>query len=422
VNKKQSIGSTYCFYSSQNTEIMRFLFFLFLLTAWMVADAQSVFNSSIDHLAETYVGKKKNHALVIGIFQDGQLEIKGYGQLSEKDPAVPDGTTAFEIGSLSSVFTTSLMLVEEEHGHFFPEDRVQDYFPEDIDIPEYHPFICQEVEELPYSGVEGSTPTVQVVCIPNPNAPTVCMGFCDLASHTSGLPDHPGGKTIWDPIEAKEFSQTAFYDFSPKALYESLHRVETNDLPGQRYQYSGAGIALLGNVLANINKTSYQQLLDKQLLQPLQLTKTQLLLQAADTEGLAPAHSATGKPVDHMTYQAMAPAFGIRSTAEDLLRFTALNLETGEDLWPTIFEQAHQPRLDLAEGKFGQPTSVGYGWFSTLLSEKSNQPVIWQNGAAPGYRAFIGMVKDKQTGIVILSNSANSVDEIGFGALQLLIN
>jgi len=63
---------------------------------------------------------------------------------------------------------------------------------------------------------------------------------------------------------------------------------------------------------------------------------------------------------------------------------------------------------------------AGYGWLISTLNEQTNQPVIWANGGTGGFRSFIGMVKDTETGIVILSNSANSVDEMAFEILELM--
>jgi hypothetical protein len=46
--------------------------------------------------------------------------------------------------------------------------------------------------------------------------------------------------------------------------------------------------------------------------------------------------------------------------------------------------------------------------------------VIWINGGTGGFRTFIGFIKDSKTAIVVLSNSARSVDKVGFKILEIL--
>jgi tetratricopeptide (TPR) repeat protein len=59
--------------------------------------------------------------------------------------------------------------------------------------------------------------------------------------------------------------------------------------------------------------------------------------------------------------------------------------------------------------------SVGLGWH--VLKGK-NGDVIWHNGGTGGYRAFAGFVKETGEGVVLLTNSTMSVDDIGFHLLN----
>jgi D-alanyl-D-alanine-carboxypeptidase/D-alanyl-D-alanine-endopeptidase len=63
---------------------------------------------------------------------------------------------------------------------------------------------------------------------------------------------------------------------------------------------------------------------------------------------------------------------------------------------------------------------MGYGWYTSTLTEESNLPVVWINGGTGGFRSFIGFIKDTNTAVVVLSNSTNGVDEMGFEILELL--
>jgi len=47
----------------------------------------------------------------------------------------------------------------------------------------------------------------------------------------------------------------------------------------------------------------------------------------------------------------------------------------------------------------------------------SDKGIIWHNGGTGGYRSFIGFSPDSHKGVVILSNTAADVDDLGFATL-----
>jgi hypothetical protein len=46
--------------------------------------------------------------------------------------------------------------------------------------------------------------------------------------------------------------------------------------------------------------------------------------------------------------------------------------------------------------------------------------VLWHNGGTGGFRGFVGFVRESETGVVVLSNCARSVDAIGFRTLEAI--
>jgi len=58
---------------------------------------------------------------------------------------------------------------------------------------------------------------------------------------------------------------------------------------------------------------------------------------------------------------------------------------------------------------------VGLGWH---IKEGVDGDVFWHNGGTGGYRAFAGFVKETGKGVVVLTNSTVSVDDIGFYLLD----
>ena len=47
--------------------------------------------------------------------------------------------------------------------------------------------------------------------------------------------------------------------------------------------------------------------------------------------------------------------------------------------------------------------------------------VVWHNGGTGGYSSFIGFDQKEQRGVVVLSNSSNSVDDLGMHLLNATV-
>jgi serine-type D-Ala-D-Ala carboxypeptidase/endopeptidase len=55
---------------------------------------------------------------------------------------------------------------------------------------------------------------------------------------------------------------------------------------------------------------------------------------------------------------------------------------------------------------------VGLGWITT------DKGIIWHNGGTGGYRSFLGFTDDRRRGVIILSNTALDLDDLGFASLD----
>src|SRR5207249_12225430 len=99
-------------------------------------------------------------------------------------------------------------------------------------------------------------------------------------------------------------------------------------------------------------------------------------------------------------------AGALRSTANDMLKFVAANLGLIKSDFSSAIEKTH-----LVRNSTGVPDlEIGLGWH---VLTKFGTEIVWHNGGTGGYNAFIGFDKKKRTGVVVLSNSANDIDDIG---------
>jgi hypothetical protein len=50
-----------------------------------------------------------------------------------------------------------------------------------------------------------------------------------------------------------------------------------------------------------------------------------------------------------------------------------------------------------------------------------SQNIIWHNGGTGGFRTDLGFTEDRQFGVLVLSNTANSVDALAEGIRKALV-
>jgi serine-type D-Ala-D-Ala carboxypeptidase/endopeptidase len=106
----------------------------------------------------------------------------------------------------------------------------------------------------------------------------------------------------------------------------------------------------------------------------------------------------------------LAGAGGIRSTGADMLHYLKANMGlTTSTLYPAM-RLAQNAR---APGP-GPNNRIGLIW---MTQHQSDGDIIWHNGMTGGYASFIGFTADRRHGVVILTNTATPVDDMGFATL-----
>jgi serine-type D-Ala-D-Ala carboxypeptidase/endopeptidase len=62
---------------------------------------------------------------------------------------------------------------------------------------------------------------------------------------------------------------------------------------------------------------------------------------------------------------------------------------------------------------------VGLGWLIAHPPGAAG-PVLWHNGGTSGFRSFVAFTRETHTAVVVLSNTARSVDRLGLRLLNAL--
>jgi CubicO group peptidase (beta-lactamase class C family) len=137
---------------------------------------------------------------------------------------------------------------------------------------------------------------------------------------------------------------------------------------------------------------------------PLGMTASLVATTPSQTADLAPGHDEKGLPTNNWVFDAFAGAGGVRSTGNDMLKYLKANMTAAPG---TAMALAQQPRADV-----GADSKIGLAWMTT-----GKYGVVWHNGMTGGYAAFIGFSADRQHGVVLLTNAAASLDDLGLATL-----
>jgi CubicO group peptidase (beta-lactamase class C family) len=223
----------------------------------------------------------------------------------------------------------------------------------------------------------------------------------DLATHHSGLPRLPTGPLLIARSAVALARGGNLYPFGRDDLIEQARSAGTDDR-GEAV-YSNLGAAVLGHALAARAGTSYPQLRTERVLAPLGMTSTTVAVD--DGTAAPPGLASSGREQDPWIGQGYGPAGGVVSTTGDLARLvTALLNGTGAE--------ALKPRRDFDENE-----RIGLHWFTSPLPG-TDRTMVWHNGGTGGYSAFVGLDPAKRRGIVVLSDTATAVDDLGTELLE----
>jgi serine-type D-Ala-D-Ala carboxypeptidase/endopeptidase len=302
--------------------------------------------------------------LVFGIVDGDKSEIIAFGKL--EDGHAPNGDTVYEIGSITKTFTATLLAAAVRAGQVKLETPVKEILPD--------------------------------FKIPSRDGKEINLG--DLATQHSGLPRLPSNLLGQDP-------SNPYADYDAAKLKTFLGGYDLPRDPGGAYEYSNLGFGLLGYALAQLDHTSYGALTRKEILSPLGMSMSGTELTPAMRAHLAPGHDDKGKAAKTWDFDALAGAGALRSTANDMLRYLKANMGIDPSPLAVAMTSAQQPLSTM-----NQDVRIGLAWMTT------GKGIVWHNGGTGGYRSFIGFLPAARRGVVILSNTALDLDDLGFATLD----
>lgn len=313
----------------------------------------------------------RNPGIVVGILDPDGPRVIAAGT-SGREGVPLDGNTAFEIGSITKLFTAAVLEDMVLKGEVAFEDPVAGLLPATVRVP---------------SESDRSITTL------------------DLATHLSGLPRMPLN------FSPADFSNP-YADYTVGMLYEFLSGYELERPIGALWEYSNLGMGLLGHALCLRAGRTYEQLVAERVLNPLGMEGTGIDLAPAASAPFAQGHSANGQPAGKWDIPTLAGAGALRSTMFDMLLFAAANLTTTGSAISILLQRTQVIRRQ----RVAADLSMALGW---LVSQRfPDRPIVWHNGGTGGFHSFIGLDRSRKHAVVILTNGTQSIDDIGFHLLD----
>lgn len=322
-------------------------------------------DTSINDIIKPYMDEKSNVGLAVGIIDNNDQKNLVYGKNDKDKKTLIDNQTIFEIGSISKVFTNIVLADMSLNKELNLNDPIVKYLP-------------KSKKALEFKNRK--------------------INFVDLATHTSGLPRLPEDLDKTIKIESQPYAE-----YTKDNLYNYVLKYKLKREIGKTYEYSNLGTGLIGEALADIEKTSYEDLIKNHITSKLKMNSTGIHFNKSQMIHFSTGHD-KGQSVPMWDFKSMQGAGAIKSDLNDMMKFLSANMSLIEDNpLQKAMDLSHQ--LQFQDTNFG----IGLGWHITKI--KTGDKVIWHNGATAGFTSFIGFIKDKKVGVVILSNSSNSVDE-----------
>ncbi|HEV8448098.1 MAG TPA: serine hydrolase [Gemmatimonadaceae bacterium] len=330
-------------------------------------------DSVVRSIIKQRVDDKRSAGIVVGMLDDdGRTRVVAYGDPGPGQPPL-DANSVFEIGSISKVFTATVLAELVKEGRVHLEDPIDKFLPASVHVPER-------------------------------NGLKITLGT--LSEQNSGLPRMPNNFRPKDP-------KNPYVDYGVPQLYDFVsHYTLTRD-PGAQFEYSNLGVGLLGHVLTLITSQSYEEMERERVWKPLDMRNTGVVLTPWMKAHLALGHDEQGAVTSNWDLDALAGAGAIRSTTNDMLKFAAANVhpERGP-LGPTM-AFAQQERAPAG----GPQQKIGLNWLS--IHTAFGDTIVWHNGGTGGYRTFIGLAPSRHMAVVVMSNSGGEgADDIGMHLLD----
>ena len=326
------------------------------------ANTTSAWESLVE-FAEQQQRKSRTPGIAVGILHNGEVSAQGFGVTNVDHPLPVTDTTLFQIGSITKTFTGTLIMRLVEQGKIELDAPVRSYLPD-----------FRVVDEAVSAQV-----TVR-----------------QLMTHTSG----------W---EGDLFLDTGPGD-DALAKYVAEMAQQTQLAPlGTHWSYNNANFALLGYLIEVITGEPYEQVLRRQLLEPLGLDEAFLKPTAVMTHRYVVGHNVGADTIKVMEpwqlSRAVGPMGGLITDVHNLLRYARFHMGDA-----TVATDASQPVIS-AESVAAMQTPQVTVWgdekwgLTWSVDQSDGITVVQHGGGTTGQITRLMLVPAHNFAIAVFTNA-----------------
>lgn len=350
---------------------------LFFAASACAADSWGL-DRAVDEVIRPLMAENDIPGMAVAVTVKGKQYLFNYGVASKESGQKVTEDTLFEIGSISKTFTATLAAHAEARGALSFSDSASKYLP----------------------ALAGSS--------------FDRISLLDLATYTAG------GLPLQFPEDVTDREKMTIY-------YRNWHPTYA---AGTRRLYSNPSIGLFGHLAAASLGKPFDDLMERELFPAFGLTRTYIRVPKDQMVNYAYGYSKDGKPVRVTPGVLDSEAYGVKTTAADMIRFVEANMD-GSALDETL--QRAIAATHTGYYALGDMTQ-GLGWEiyaypikldrllagnSTEVSFKPNKVrklepprppqanvLINKTGSTRGFGAYVAFVPAKRIGIVMLANKS----------------
>jgi len=335
-------------------------------------DLQAVVDANVKPLMQ----QQAIPGLVVGVVQDGKAQYFNYGVAATDTRQPVSENTLFEVGSVSKTFTATLAGYAVATGALTLSDPASHYLP----------------------ALGGGT--------------FAHISVLNLGTYTAG------GLPLQFPAKAD----------NSQGMISYFQHWKPDFAPGTQRLYSNPSLGLFGYLAAQSLKQPFDQAMEKTLLPALGLKHTFVKVPQSQMSLYAQGYGKDGKPVRVGPGAMDSEAYGIKTSAADLLKYVDVNMH------PANLDKTLQQAITVTHTGYYSVDGMtqGLGWemypypiqLDALIAGNSTpmamepHKVNWltppqapradtlvnKTGSTNGFGAYVAYVPSKGVGVVILAN------------------
>ena len=326
--------------------------------------------AEVDRLAKAIIASGVPGVAVAVVHGNRIVLSEGYGRTGARGGERIDADTVFRIASLSKGFAGTLAAVLVERGVLR------------WDMP-----LNQQLPTFQLADAAGSAH----------------LTVRDVLAHRLGLKFH----TFDNDLEAND---------PYPVLAARLAEAPLLCAPGECFGYQNVAFSLVGDVVFAVTGRFYTREVEERLFAPLGMENATFGREGLESSRRWARPHVRGRggwvPVrPRENYYRVPPAAGINASAHDMALWAQAQLGHRPDvLSPSLLVDLHAPVVRTPDQLAGSPWRRGRvrdahyatGW---RVFDYAGEPLVYHAGAVQGYRAMIGLLPQRDTGIVVMWNN-----------------